>query len=599
LPKVHVSWTRPVLPVLLLALALRLLFAAETFRDPLFAILTIDARSYHELALRFLAGDWTFGREPLWFPPFYPTFLGSLYSVVGPNPAWARLFQLVLDSATAALVASLAARFSSSAGWIAGCLYALHPVPLFYANQLLLESWATFFTALFLSSFARLSGSDPRGRGILPGIALGLLSLVRSNALVFAPVAALLAARRHSSKAALVFLAGTALTLVPLLLRNGLVAGHWSPLGVNGGMIFATGFRSESLGGRALERTPEDFGPRGKFELEAERALGRELSLAEASRFHRDQALRWIREHPREGSSLTLRKFLLLVNAREIDDNLSFPTFRPRSTLLKVLPVSWALIATLAVAGAGVALGSGSRWRREASAPLLFGITYAASLLLLFVNARYRVPLLVPGAVLAAAGLAAAPGIRLASWRRKHAFALLASAAAPLLVLRDPNVRADPALELTALGAGLERDGHHREALLLTEEALRLNPSIAGAHQNRALALLSLGREREALTAAEEATRLDPDLSAAWLTRGALLAREGRMEQALGAFQRAVALSPENPDALSNLARALASLGRFEEAIGIGRRAGELGAQGLASELLEWEASLYGGGQAD
>jgi tetratricopeptide (TPR) repeat protein len=570
------------------ALVYRGIFLADVRGDPLFSILAVDARSYFELASHFAAGDFLFGDEPLWFPPLYPAALGVLFRIFGPEPVWARLLQLLLGAATAALGCAAGRRISSVAGRVAGSILAFSPVLVFYENQLLLAGPTVFATALFLVLF--LSARSGERGGFLAGLALGLLGLLRANSLVLLPVGALLLGRARGARSAATFVAGALLTTSPVLLRNGIVSGAWTPLTVNGGMIFATGFAEESLGGRALLRTPGDFGPGGAYHREAELLAGRKMTLAEASAFHRDRAFRRIRERPAWAIGLTMRKLRLLASAEEIDDNLSFSWGRDRSAALAWWPRPWALVAVAAACGGVIAARRRSRGAAESRALLLFAAAYAGSLLVFFVNARYRLPLLVPGAILA--GLAADEILQRIRRRELRPLALPACAAiaASAFVLARPGVREDPALGLVAVGSALERTGDHAGALAVTERAIAIDPSVPGAHQNRAVSLLSLGRAEEALAAAEEATRLDEGLAEAWMTQGTILARAGRIEEALPRFRRAAELAPENADALGNLAQALALSGRTEEAVAIGRRAVARGATWIAPGLSSWEA---------
>jgi tetratricopeptide (TPR) repeat protein len=591
---------RDVLAVFLSAIALRVVFAWEIRGDPLFSILAIDAQYYFELARAAAAGDWLWTRsgEPLWFAPLYPALLGALFRTIGPDPAWVRMLQLGLGAGTAALGAVLGGRVSRAAGWTAGLLLATCPVAIFYEGQLLYTSLAVFLTALFLERLTAAVRTRGVGGAAGAGIVLGLLGLTRSNSLLFLPVAVLLLARCAGRRPAAAIGVGTLLVLAPVFVRNGVVGDSWTSLSVNGGMIFATGFAPESVGGRALQRSPSDFGPHGAFQREAERALGRPLTLAEASRYDRDRTLRSIRDDPAGALRLTVRKLALLVTAREIDDNLGFALLRDRSRVLSWLPAPWAWLVIPAAFGAGTYLAG--RAGRGRSAPdrqarqvvgilSLYVAVYSASLLLFFVNSRYRFPLAVPAAVLAGAGGEAAVRLaRVRAWRRLGA-AAAAAAVVGWLALRDPGVRADPALGLVAVGAALERDGRHEDALRVTERALAIDPGVAGAHQNRALSLLALGRAEEALRATEAATRLDPDLAAAWLTRGAILARSGRIEEAVPAFRHAAELQPDDPAALGNLARALAATGHPDEAIEVGRRAVAAGDRELAPRLEVWE----------
>lgn len=574
------------------ALALRAAFALETARDPLFHAVAIDARFYRDVAVRFAQGDVLLGHAPLWYAPLYPALVGVVFAVAGVRPALIVAAQLLLGILTAVLALRLGRRISPLAGRVAGFLVALSPVPLVYESQLLYTALALFLTAAFLGAQLRAAQEGKTGVAAGAGGLLGLLSLVSGSALLFAPFGAWEVFRRRGLRAAGAFAGAVALVLAAVLLRNGLVGGAWTPLTVNGGMLFATGFDPESHGGRALLRTPSDFGPDGAYLREAERAAGREMSLAEASRWESDRTWDRIRADPRWALGLVAKKAALLLNAREIDDNLGLSIFAQRSRVLRWLPAPWAWVVLAALVG--VVLAGPRRDDAGADARLLatFALVYAASLLPFFVTARYRLPLLVPLAVLAGAGV---EGVR-AALRRGATRALVMPAvavtvAAPL-VLRDPGLREEPALAWNAVGAALVTEGRPADALALLDRAVAEDPRLAGAQQNRSLALLALGRADEALAAAEAATQLDPDLGEAWLTKGALLARAGRVADALPSFRRAAELRPSDPRALENLARALALTGQPAEAVEVGRRAVAAGSRRLAPEMATWERAL-------
>jgi tetratricopeptide (TPR) repeat protein len=574
------------------ALALRAAFVVETAHDPLFHAIAIDARFYRDVAIRFAQGDVLLGHAPLWYAPLYPALVGVVFSVAGVRPALIVFAQFLLGILTAVLALRIGRRISPLAGRVAGLVVALSPVPLVYESQLLYTSLALFLTAAFLRVHLGAVRDGKAGVAAGAGGLLGLLSLVSGSALLFAPVGAWHVFRGRGLRAAAAFAGGTALVLAAVLLRNGLVAGAWTPLTVNGGMLFSTGFDPASRGGRALLRTPTDFGPDGAYLREAERAAGKEMSLEEASRWYRARTWDRIRADPRWALGLVVRKAGLLIDAREIDDNLGLSIFAQRSRVLRWLPAPWAWVVLAALAG--VVLAGGRRDDVGADTRLLatFVLVFSASLLPFFVTARYRLPLLVPLGALAGAG---ANGVR-GALRRGPSRALLAPAAAVLvaapLVLRDPGLREEPALAWNAVGAALVTEGRPADALSLLDRAVAQDPTLAGAQQNRALALLALGRSDEALTAAETAVRLDPDLGEAWLTKGALLARAGRVADALPSFRRAVALRPSDPRALEDLARALALTGEPAEAVEVGRRAVSAGARALAPQVAMWEKAL-------
>ncbi len=496
-----------------------------------------------------------------------------------------------LGVASAGLAFLLGRRFSPVAGRVAGGMIALSPVLVHYEAQLLYASGAVFLTAAFLLLLLRAMDRDTRAGEIAAGLVFSALLLLRTNAVVFLPVAIVALARRRGPVRSMVFAAASVALLIPVLLYNGIGGGAWTPFTVNGGMILATGFAEESLGGRAQARTPHDFGPGGSFHREAERDLGRSLTLAEASDHHRDSALRRIAERPGWAAALTLRKLRLLLSAREIDDNLGLPVVADRALTLRIWPAPWAFLLAAGLVGAALSLRAAGRARRDGGLLTFWLAAYGASLLIFFVNARYRLPMVVPLAVLS--GVTIQHVLDRIRGRNLRAAAMLAGATAIVFAasLADPGVRANAVQARSAVGAALLRDGRPQDALDVLDGAVAAEPANAAARHNRAMTLRALGRPEEALRDAQRAVEADPGLVDAWKLRGTLLAGEGRMPEALESFRRAADLAPRDAGARSNVALALAALQRLDEAIVEGREAVRLGAEGLQERLEEWEAA--------
>ena len=111
------------------------------------------------------------------------------------------------------------------------------------------------------------------------------------------------------------------------------------------------------------------------------------------------------------------------------------------------------------------------------------------------------------------------------------------------------------------LGADLANSpGHTAEALAHYEEALRIRPDYAEAHNNLANLLATLpGRGPEALAHYEQALRLQPNFSEAHDNLANLLATlPGREPEAIAHYREALRIRPDNGTAHFNLAYQLA-----------------------------------------
>lgn len=119
----------------------------------------------------------------------------------------------------------------------------------------------------------------------------------------------------------------------------------------------------------------------------------------------------------------------------------------------------------------------------------------------------------------------------------------------------------------TNLGAWLDRQGRHEEALSHHLEAVRLRPDLGGSHNNLGAALERAGRLEEAMRAYGQALSIEPANADFGRNLANLLARMERWPQAEACFREVLRLRPGDGDARNNLAGILLRLGRSAEAV--------------------------------
>jgi protein O-mannosyl-transferase len=120
------------------------------------------------------------------------------------------------------------------------------------------------------------------------------------------------------------------------------------------------------------------------------------------------------------------------------------------------------------------------------------------------------------------------------------------------------------------LGLCYAARGDTAAALAHYQEALRLYPAYAKAHDNLGSLLAFMpGRINEAVAHGEQAVRLEPGNAKAHYNLGISLALQpGRLEAAIGEFRTAIRLLPNSAEAHNNLGNALSlEPGRMPEAI--------------------------------
>ena len=112
--------------------------------------------------------------------------------------------------------------------------------------------------------------------------------------------------------------------------------------------------------------------------------------------------------------------------------------------------------------------------------------------------------------------------------------------------------------------------GRLQDAVIQYQEALRLQPDYVEAHNNLGIALAQLpGRQDDATAQYHEALRLMPDCAEAHNNLGQVWAQmPGRLEDAIIQYQETLRLKPDYVEAHNNLGIALAQMpGRLEDAI--------------------------------
>ncbi|MGD0261440.1 MAG: tetratricopeptide repeat protein [Verrucomicrobiota bacterium] len=117
------------------------------------------------------------------------------------------------------------------------------------------------------------------------------------------------------------------------------------------------------------------------------------------------------------------------------------------------------------------------------------------------------------------------------------------------------------------LGWVLAREGKTDEAIRQYQEALRLNPGHAFAHNVLGVALVRKGQMDEAIRQYHEALRLNPDYAEAHYNLGVILVRKGQIDEAINQYQQAIRLKPDDALAHNNLGTALGRKGQMDEAV--------------------------------
>lgn len=540
------------LGLFLFALLLRVIYLNEVWSIPFFEHPLVDAKSYDDWARRIAAGDWV-GEGVFYQAPGYPYFLAIVYGVVGGDPWRAHLAQMVLGAASCVLMFLAVRRlFDRDTGIVAGLLLAIYPPAIFFDGLIQKAGLGLFLLTLLLLLIARLIDRPGVARAMACGAAVGVLALVRENALVFAavlPVWILLGLRAYAPPLRLRWAAGVilglALVLVPVGLRNLVMGGTFalttSQMGTNfymGNQPGATGSYLPLIPGR---QTPVFEGSDAR--LLAEQAEGRELTAGEVSRYWLGRSFEYMSEHPGEWMALTGWKALLALNATELPDTEDVYVYAEQSRVLRGLLPLWhfGALAALAAGGAFLARGRGARvWLLA-----LMAAAFWASTFFFYVFARYRfplVPLLLPlSAFGLVEGVRAFRDDRAVGWAQLAAAVVLGGVVANLpLVDREPLKLAS----YTNWGHVLLQQGRLDEAEHYFGAALAVDSENGDLEMHLAVLRLEQERLKDAESHARRAIRIEPTDHRPHVLLARILVAQGRPGEAKAHRRRAAWLAP-------------------------------------------------------
>jgi len=591
--------------LLAVGIVLRVVFLVELEKSGFANVLSLDSRFYRDLAHGIIAGG-GLPEGALTFNPLYPVFLVVMFRLFGEGLLAPRIVQLVIGLLTVALIYLAALRLvegqrkgklpGEATAIIAAAMATLSAPFILYEGILIATTFEVFFmTAAFLLALALDEDArgvrplalgarriSPRLSSLLLGGLCGAGALGRPNLflLLIASLPLWLFLRnRHERRGfmlAACCLAGAALFLAPPILYNAARTGRFVPVTAHGGINFYIGNRAGSEGVfRPLDEVRANV--RGTVEdarAKAEAETGRRMTAGEASDYYTRRALDDIKRDPAAWIRLLGRKLMLFFNGTSIPDMPNVYFYEQSCGVLKLLFMPFGFIAPLALCGFVVLSRSG----RNRGIVVLFLGCALASVLLFFVNERYRLPAVPILILLAAVSLAWAA--REVSEKRFKKVAILgvASLALFFLVSHRTIVRMNHSYEYAFLGGYYAEQKNEEKAAEAFAEAYRLEPDKPEAIINYARILRQrreLQESADMYARAYARTPRFPDLA---IEYGFVLQLLGRLEDARKIYLDAVSSSrpPERLMACKLLAQAAAMEGKKADSMQWVRRALEI-----------------------
>ncbi len=391
--------------IFILAFGIRLIYLLGIRRLPLFEFPSEDALYNLDWAKEIVSGK-LWAKAPFFRAPLYPFFLSFLIRIFGENLYVLRIVQMLFGSFSCVLIYLIARKmFNSKVALLSGilaCLYA----PLIYFNLEFLDTFFIIFLDLLLIYLLLFNQKKTSSvKLFLGGVILGLSAITRPNILLFAifvPLWLIFYFRKEISPKKiftfiLFFAIGVFLVILPVTLVNHFAGKDSVLISWQGGINFYLGNNPQASGYKAVApgiRTTW-YGIYYDGITLAEKSSGKELKLSQTSDFWFKQGFDFVLKEPLVALKLYSKKIALFLGGYEISENPNIYFFwsDPRNLLRpllwkKFISFPGGILLPLAWLGILLAL---NEWKRL-SLVIGFILTYMLSVILFFVNTRFRIP---------------------------------------------------------------------------------------------------------------------------------------------------------------------------------------------------------------
>jgi tetratricopeptide (TPR) repeat protein len=539
---------------------LRLIYLSQMSSNPYFTSPAMDAL-YHDLWAQAIAqGNWI-GDQVFFRAPFYPYFLGTVYKLFGHNYFIPRLIQHLIGSFSVILIYFLARRlFNRRIATLSAILTSIYGVMVYYEDELLLDFLLVFFGVLLILLLHRAEDNPGKSKFFLAGLVTSLFAITRPNILIFIPfvlfwILLLLKVNlKRKIVFSLFFLVGLFVLILPITARNYLVGKDFVLISSQGGINFYIGNNPQADGTSAILPPYGDDWEYQDAAYEVQGSIGKIPRPSEVSDYYLKKGVDFILHSPQKFLSLFLKKTYLFWNSFEISNNQDIYFFRQYSSLIRILPVGFWIIGPLSLLGMFLSLKS---WKKYFLV-LTFVLSYLFSVLLFFVNSRFRLPVLPFLIVLSSFAL-----IQLFGYLKGSSFKKFFLSMALFLLfffLSNSNFyhldKANFAQSYFSLGNLFLKKGNLQDARAEYLLALKENPSLQRAHLNLGNIYFHQKDYSQAEKEFLEELKVNPRQEKAYNNLSVLYRIQGDDLKAITLAKQALEIKPYYKEAYVNLALA-------------------------------------------
>ncbi len=546
------------------AFVIRLVYLIQIKSNPFFYSPMVDELWNIQWATGILTESF-WGHEVYFRGPLYPYLLAVFLKITGSDYFWTRLIQMLLSSGTVALTYLLGRQFfSERVARLASVFCAIYGTLIFYEAMFLIPVIFVFLNMLGLYLLARNRDNPKIITYLAIGLIFGFSAIARPNILLVLPFLAIWLffhfRRRIETRSILililVFLIGIALPILPVTIRNYVVADDLVLISSQGGINLYLGNNpsAEGLTMMMPEIALDASIPWSKFipttTEYAEREAGRPLKSSEVSSHWADKAKRFIFEHPGRFLALTFKKLVYFFSGFENPDQHDIYDFRKYSSLISILifdaglKFPYGLFAPLALVGIGL---SYRRWK-SLTPLLIFFVAYIPTVILFLVTARHRLTI-VPVILLFAAYAVYYFWDRFREARWKNVI-IPAVILIVLWLLSNTTFFDLGMMNVTQIHHNLAltyaRQEQYDKAIEEYNLAIEQTPRVPALHFGLGTTYMNMKRYPDAIEHLKIAVSLDPSYYDAFINLGNSYQQAGDSERSEMAYRRAAALDPDN-----------------------------------------------------
>ena len=552
-----------IVALFVLALAVRLIYLLQIRNSPMFDTLTMCAEYHDQWAQMILQGEDL--HEGVFFrAPLYAYFLASVYRILGHGYLWSRLIQFLIGSLSCILIYLLGKRvFNDRTGRIAGVVAALYGILIYFEGELLIPVLLVPLDLLVILALLWAGERPSSGRWILSGGLLGLSAIARPNILLVGAALVIWIVLNFRGKDARIgsksilyagfFLLGAVLIISPVTLRNYLKGDDFVLIASQGGMNFYIGNNPQSDGASAVLPGARStwWGLCEDGKRFAEEETGLSLKPSQISRFWYAKSTRFLVEDPLDFLRLMAKKFALFWSGNELSNNRDIYFFARSAPLMKlliwryVIYFPFGLIAPLALVGIILS----HKNSKNVLLLEIFLVVYMLSVVLFFVTARYRVPV-IPVLILFSA-YAADRFVYMIG--KKRTSKLLKYLLVFLIILIPVNIEIpgysteNPGQAHYALGSVYSQKGDRVRAAEEFQKAIYYNPNLAEAYVNLGSIYGDQGEHERALEYYDQALEKGADSAFVIYNIGIEHQKQGLLDQAQEKYELSLSLRDDNP----------------------------------------------------